>query len=294
MNSFAVIPSAAKRSRGCNAADEVCEARLSIPSRNPTAFPRDPSTSLGMTRSGMAIVFCLFFGIASGAFAQSNAEFAKANQEYAQGHFKEAITGYETLVSAHQWNANLFYDLGNAYFRTGDFGRAILNYERALALDAHHPEATANLQIARDESRALELQPTRLERYLQLASINQYSIAASVAFWLGIFGILALVFARRRSTALILLSILCLLVSAAAVWAIHTLERGNKGRALAIVTGKDVQARLATADTANSVLALPPGSEIKILSTRGDWMYASLPNDLRGWIQTKNAEPVRL
>jgi tetratricopeptide (TPR) repeat protein len=255
---------------------------------------RDPSTSLGMTRSGMAIVFCLFFGIASGAFAQSNAEFAKANQEYAQGHFKEAITGYETLVSAHQWNANLFYDLGNAYFRTGDFGRAILNYERALALDAHHPEATANLQIARDESRALELQPTRLERYLQLASINQYSIAASVAFWLGIFGILALVLARRRSTALILLSILCLLVSAAAVWAIHTLERGNKGRALAIVTGKDVQARLATADTANSVLALPPGSEIKILSTRGDWMYASLPNDLRGWIQTKNAEPVRL
>jgi tetratricopeptide (TPR) repeat protein len=230
----------------------------------------------------------------SSAFAQPSAEFKKANQEYAHGHFKEAIAGYETLVSAHQWSANLFYDLGNAYFRTGDFGRAILNYERALGLDARHPEATANLQIARDESRALELQPTRLERYLQLASINQYSIAASVAFWLGIFGILALVFARRRSSALILLSILCLLVSAAAVWAIYTLERGNKGRALAIVTGKDVQARLATADTANSVLALPPGSEIKILSTRGDWMYASLPNDLRGWIQTKNAEQVRL
>ena len=61
-----------------------------------------------------------------------------------------------------------------------------------------------------------------------------------------------------------------------------------------IVTGEDVQARLATADTANSVLALPAGSEIKILSTRGDWMYAALPNDLRGWIQTRNAEQVRL
>ena len=73
-----------------------------------------------------------------------------------------------------------------------------------------------------------------------------------------------------------------------------TLDNGSKGRALAIVTGNDVQARLATADTANSVLALPPGSEIKILSTRGDWMYAALPNDLRGWIQTKNAEQVRL
>jgi tetratricopeptide (TPR) repeat protein len=240
----------------------------------------------------IALLFCA--GSAASAIAQPNAEFAKANQEYAQGNFKEAIASYETLARANEWNANLFYDLGNAYFRTRDFGRAILNYERALALDQHHPEATANLQIARDESRALELQPTRLDRYLQFASINQYSIAAAIAFWLGIFGIAALIFARRRSAALMSLSVLCLVVCAMAVWAIHTLDNSSKGRALAIVTGNDVQARLATADSANSVLALPPGSEIKILSTRGDWMYAALPNDLRGWVQTKNAEQVRL
>src|SRR5262245_54918413 len=282
MNSFSVIPSDVEGPRGAT------EERLhGIP---PLRF-----AALGMTsRRTLALFFCLIFGIASVAFAQSNPQFTKANQEYAQGNFKEAIAGYEALVRAGQWNANLFYDLGNAYFRTRDFGRAILNYERALALDQHHPEATANLQIARDESRALELRPTRLERYLQFASINQYTVAAAVAFWLGIFGIVALIFARRRSAALISLSILCLLVCATAVWAIHTLDNGSKGRALAIVTGNDVQARLATADTANSVLALPPGSEIKILSTRGDWMYAALPNDLRGWIQTKNAEQVRL
>jgi len=93
------------------------------------------------------------------------------------------------------------------------------------------------LQIARDESRTLELQPTTLERYLQFASINQYSIAAAVAFWLGILGIAALIFARRRSAALVSLSILCLLVCAMAVLAIHTLDNGSKGRALAIVTG---------------------------------------------------------
>ena len=240
----------------------------------------------------IALLFCA--GSALSALAQSDAEFAKANQQYAQGDFKEAIAGYEALVRAGQWNANLFYDLGNAYFRTRDFGRAILNYERALALDQHHPEATANLQIARDESRALELKLTRIERYLQFASINQYSIVAAVACWLGILGLVALIFARRRSAALISLLIFCLLICAVAVWAIHTLNNGSKGRALAIVTGNDVQARLATADTANSVLALPPGSEIKVLSTRGDWLYAALPNDLRGWIQTKNAEQVRL
>src|SRR5262249_59447507 len=133
MNSSSVIPSEAERSRG-------------IPWKCFSRAQRDVANSVGMTPTQtLAISLCLIFGIASAAFAQSDADFAKANQEFAQGHFKEAIAGYEALVGAGQWNANLFYDLGNAYFRTGDFGRAILNYERALALDNHHPEATANL-----------------------------------------------------------------------------------------------------------------------------------------------------
>ena len=240
----------------------------------------------------IAFLFCAL-AIPS-LLAQADAEFAKANQEFALGDFKEAISGYEALIRAGQWSANVFYDLGNAYFRTGDFGRAILNYERALALERHHPEATANLQIARDETHALEIQPSGPERYLQFASVNQYSIAAATAFWLAIFAMFALIFKRRRSARAIAVSICCLLVLAVAVYAIFTLERGSKGQALAVVTGKDVQARLATADTANSVLALPVGSEIKILSTRGDWIYAALPNNLRGWIPAKNAEQVRL
>ena len=238
----------------------------------------------------LSVTIWLF--VASSAFAQT--DFDKANQEYAQGHFTEAISGYEALVRAGQWSANLFYDLGNAYFRTGDFGHAILNYERALALERHHPEATANLQIARDEAHALELQQSWPERYLQFASVNQYCIAAAIAFWLAAFAIVMLIFARRRSATLIAALIFCLLVGAGAIYAVYTLERGSNGSALAIVTGKDVQARLATADTANSVLTLPPGSEVKILSTRGDWIYAALPNTLRGWIPAKNAEQVRL
>ena len=232
--------------------------------------------------------------LASSARAQPDADFLKANQEFSQGHFKEAISGYEALVQTHEWSANLFYDLGNAYFRIGDFGRAILNYERALALDRHHPEATANLQIARDEARSLEMQPSRLERYLQFATANEFSIVAAVGFWIALFSLAALLFRRRRSAAMTALLFVMLLICAGAIFAIWQLERGSEGRSLAIVTGKDVQARLATADTANSVLALPPGSEINILSTRGDWIYAALPNNLRGWIQEKNAERVRL
>src|SRR5213595_2608362 len=158
----------------------------------------------------IALFFCASSAVS--AIAHSEAEFAKANQEYAQGHFKEAISGYEALVRAGQWSANLFYDLGNAYFRTGDFGHAILNYERALALERHHPEAAANLQIVSDEARALEMQQGWPERYLQFASANQYSIVAAAAFWLAIFGIVALIFARRRSAILIATSICWLLV----------------------------------------------------------------------------------
>jgi tetratricopeptide (TPR) repeat protein len=243
---------------------------------------------------GSACFFVFLAVWAASSPAQTDTDFTKANQEYAQSHFTEAISGYEALVRAGQWSANLFYDLGNAYFRTGDFGRAILNYKRALALERHHPEATANLQIARDESRALELPQSRPERYLQFASVNQYSIATAVGFWFAAFAIVILIFARRRSATLIAMLVVCLMVCAVSIYAVYTLERGSNGYALAIVTGKDVQARLATADTANSVLALPPGSEIKILSTRGDWIYAALPNNLRGWIPAKNAEQVRL
>jgi len=224
--------------------------------------------------------------------AEPAAQFAKANQEYAAGDFKAAIQDYEELVRSGRDTPNLFYNLGNGYFRQKDFGRAILNYQRALALESHPPEAEANLRIARDEARALELLPTRSERLLTFATVNQYAILAAIAFWFAIFGIAILIFNRRRSV--IALSILSLSIFGIAIGAAYELDHGKNGRGLAIVTTENVEARLATADNANRVLTLPAGSEIQILSERGDWVYAALPNNLRGWLPAKSAEPVRL
>ena len=227
-------------------------------------------------------------------FAQPDKEFAKATQLYSASRFQEAITGYEALVHSGDWSANLFYDLGNAYFRVGDVGRAILNYERALALERHHPEAKANLQIARDQARALELTAGPVERVLRFESVNQFAIAAAIAFWIAAFSLVRRLFAQRHGAGAIASSILSLLIFAGAAFASYQLENGAQGKALAIVVAKDVEARLATADNAHSVLALPPGSEIQVLSTRGDWIYAELPNNLRGWLPAKSAELVRL
>ena len=247
-----------------------------------------------MKRATYVVTLLIFAICGSVASAQARAQFAKANQEYAGADFSAAVSDYEELVRSGQDTPNLFYNLGNAYFRKKDFGRAILNYERALALEPHHPEAQANLRIARDEARALELAPTKVERLLAFANANQYAVAAAIAFWICAFSIAALILSPRRRRSLIALSILSLSIFVVAIFGAWQLTRDRNGDGWAIVTADNVDARLATADNANRVLTLPTGSEIQILSQRGDWIYATLPNNLRGWMPSKSAEQVRL
>src|SRR5712691_4105636 len=158
-----------------------------------------------------ATLLCLT--IARPAQADANSTFAKANADYAAGHFREAIAGYESLVQARQWNTSLFYDLGNAYFRAGDLGRAILNYERALALDPSQPETQANLRLARDQARGLELAKSWPEEHLGFLTSTQSTWIAAAAFWSCAFIVCGFYFAQRRPVAwtfaLLLLGVLC-------------------------------------------------------------------------------------
>ncbi len=226
--------------------------------------------------------------------ADDASAFAKANADYAAGHFSDAINGYEQLVHSGKWSANLFYDLGNAHDRAGDLGKAILNYERALALAPKQPEAQANLRLVRDHARALEMKRSAFERYVQPVTSSQFAIAAAAGFWIAVFAAAGLFFRHRRTAVVPLVCACGVVLAALAGFSAYTLETANSGRALAIVTAKNVHARLATADNSGTVLALPPGSEVKILSARGDWVYAALPNDLRGWIPASAAELVRM
>jgi tetratricopeptide (TPR) repeat protein len=241
---------------------------------------------------GCTIALVGFFMFTSLGMAQSDPDFAKANDEYGKGQFEDAIRDYEGLTRSGQWSGALFYNLGNAYFRTGNFGRAILNYERALALEPNHPEATANLVLARDEARALELPKHRSDVLLKFVTPNQMTVAAAVGFWIVLFVFAAIVWSRRRSILLIAILIVCGLITVISIAGIYRAEKANK--TLAIVTDQNVQARVATADNASSVLHLPAGSQVQILSGRGDWVYAMLPNNLRGWIPSRSIDPVRL
>ncbi|MBA2431684.1 MAG: tetratricopeptide repeat protein [Chthoniobacterales bacterium] len=243
-----------------------------------------------ITGAVLALVLCG----AGSLRAQEADAFTRANEEFAAGRYQEAIQLYDSLVQSGRAHAAVFYNLGNTWHRAGDDGHAILNYERALALEPSHPEALANLRLVRDKSRALELRRNWMERAVARGTATQFTILAAAGFWIAAFALAALLMSRRRTGVVATTLVLSLLVAAVAGAALYVRENGSDGRALAVVTTEKTEARLATADSAGTVLALPPGSEIKVLSTRGDWLYAQLPNDQRGWIPAANAERVRL
>ena len=249
---------------------------------------------LAWIRNTPWLVLALLCSLAADLAAAGADAIAKANEEYKAGRFAEAAQLYESAIKAGETNAALFYNLGNAKFKTDKLGHAVLNYERALALEPQHPEALANLGLARDRARALELQRKRWDRVTARISVAQSSITVSASFWIAAFALAGLLTVRRRSGWLAGLLVMSLVVLALSAAALYLRETGNKGRDFAIVTEPKVEARVATADSAGTVLMLPPGSEIKILSTRGDWIYAALPNELRGWLPARSAERVRL
>lgn len=94
-------------------------------------------------------IFIYFILFSSFGFSQSlQKELEQANQFYKSGNYTEAITGYETALHKGYHGASLFYNLGNAYYRTGKFGLAIMYFEKALQLSPDDEDIQHNLVIA--------------------------------------------------------------------------------------------------------------------------------------------------
>src|SRR3712207_83983 len=98
--------------------------------------PRLRFAALGMTW------VCAFLAASIACAAESDA-WRQANEEFAAGRFRESLELYQSLANAGETSVALFYNIGNAHYRLGELGEAILNYERALALEPQHPEAAA-------------------------------------------------------------------------------------------------------------------------------------------------------
>ena len=75
-----------------------------------------------------------FFNIEKMAAADAQQVFATANQAYQGGNYRVAADGYESILkNGNVFSKELFYNLGNAYFRLNQIGLSVLNYERAFA-----------------------------------------------------------------------------------------------------------------------------------------------------------------
>lgn len=74
-----------------------------------------------------------------------------ADAEYSKGNYQQAIKDYEELLKAGE-SAEIYYNLGNAYYRTENITRAVLSYERALLLNPADDDIRFNLQMARSKT----------------------------------------------------------------------------------------------------------------------------------------------
>ena len=72
------------------------------------------------------------------------------NQCYLDGKYEMAVQSYQSIIDSGYASAELYFNLGNAYYKSHDITMALVNYERARILKPNDPEINHNLEIARE------------------------------------------------------------------------------------------------------------------------------------------------
>ena len=127
---------------------------------------------------------------AARAVDSTNAFYA-ANTLYDQSHFADAAAAYGKLLESNPRSETLYFNLGNAWFKAGQMGRAIAAYREAERLAPREPGIRFNLQFVRKKVSGNESVPGSLaHRALSALTVNEWTLLAGVAFW-SWFGLLA-------------------------------------------------------------------------------------------------------
>jgi tetratricopeptide (TPR) repeat protein len=211
-----------------------------------------------------------------------------ANAAYQHGKYEEAKVDYLQLARTGQHSADLFYNLGNVWFKLGDPGRAILNYRRALLLNPGLVEAGSNLRsvlkiVGNDD------QPTFRDQIGAYA--DYFPLIASIAFW--IFAFTLFPAWRKHGRLTLFCRRLCIVagltfLGAAAlfVW----IGSGSKDANLALVVDSAVDLKYGPAVSARAVESMQLGEQLHLISERGDWTFCRANTGNLGWILTQKTE----
>jgi tetratricopeptide (TPR) repeat protein len=212
---------------------------------------------------------------------------AEANRLYEDGRFGEAVSRYQGLVDSGVEDGRLYYNLGNAYFKTGDLGRAILNYRRAQVLLPRDGDVAANLELARDKTTDNIAREDEgaiiglLRRLVDWISLDEAALVALV-LWVLLCGLVggAILWAARRRALLYLAAV----VAALLLWSAFSIgARLLDERAPAVVVAAEVEVHSGPGEDYLTEFTLHAGAEVRLVERRGDWVRIALPGDLQGW-----------
>lgn len=243
-----------------------------------------------------ALSLMLTFSVSPPLSAQTESQtYSSANRDFENGNFQEAETKYRSLIQKDLASADLYFNLGSTLYRLDRPGEAALWYRRAIVLDPGLSEAAQSLAFLQKKTGYLEFAESDFAKFIRALSPQVWTWIFSLCFWLfGIFLATAILIprARRFRPLLITFAVFGLLLGIFAYQAGRFRDRHLAIDNFATVTDNSISARTAPVPDSAEVIALPPGSEVRITQNDGPWLYVDVPGELRGWVRAEEVAPV--
>ena len=245
------------------------------------------------------LTFLSFLLCAAGTWAQEGTEpqerntiFFRANNSYREEKYDAAIRDYEQLINSGSRSANVFYNLGNAYLRTGNKGKAILYYERAFRMRPRDANIRANLRFAQALVEG-STQPGDGQWYKRtffflrgFLSANEMSFIASVLYFaIMVLVILGVRFKLQRKPFYYSAAILCFLL----IILLPSLINGiyeSEFQKKAVVMVEETAARFEPNDDATIHFRLYEGAVIQITRSQESWHQVRRADGKMGWLKS--------
>lgn len=237
----------------------------------------------------------------SGRTAPSADEkFRQAGMDYEAGRYEDAARIYDELLDEGYDDARIHYNLGNALFKRGRVGPAILCYERALARNPSDPDAKENLAYATlltiDKVGSIEedFPEQLLQRLEQRLGIDRVLAALALVSLIGGGLAVPLWFSPPRPLRRILLTLVGTAVGTAVLLGcVAALELAHPvGADHAVVLAASVDGRSAPASDGTVLFTVHEGLKVEVRSERAGWVQIGLPNGLAGWIESTALERI--
>ena len=270
------------------------EAISEIASASLLSLPRNDR--LNAYPSVLALIVFMMVSVCFVSFASGAVDrFGEANQFYRDKKYDEAVRIYEEVVKSRPM-AEVYYNLGNSYFKSKKLGWAILNYERARRLKPRDRDALTNLAYA---NRLIEYRIEDKQNWyfrkkselLQFVTIEECWALALGAYFLFMVG-LFISLARRQRPFFGRLGALaiCLLIFCSVPLLLKLGERGM-GRP-GIVTEPQAEVRYGPSNSDRIAFRLVEGLKVSLNDEKQDWYRVQLTDGRGGWVPKSQVTPV--